>query len=89
MVEREEHSNDEWRYLGAPLGLRHPIPISPQEPPGNFDSGGQVDGLSDGYGCNILCGKHQGGTENISIHHGHGSFRRSTKSFFLTTSRLL
>ena len=32
MVEREEHSNDEWRYLGAPLGLRHPIPISPQEP---------------------------------------------------------
>lgn len=31
MAEREDYSN-EWRSWGAPLDLRHPIPISPQEP---------------------------------------------------------
>lgn len=83
MVEREEHS-DEWRGPRSPLDLRHPVPVSPQEPWGT-STGGKVDWLSDRYGWNTLCGKHHGGTESISIHLGHDSFWTSTQLFFWQT----
>lgn len=38
---------------------------------GTVDSGGGADWLSDGYGCRVFCGKHQRGTENISVRSGH------------------
>ena len=52
----------------AGVGLSWIEALNPNFPtgaPGNFDSGGQVDWLSDRYMCNIFCGKQQGCTENI------------------------
>ena len=48
------------------------IPISPQEPLGDFASGEQTDGLSDRYGCHIFCSEHHSGTENIPVYLSRG-----------------
>ena len=77
--------NEEPRGLPWAWGVDSNFPTGA---PGNFDSGEQVDWLSNRYGCHIFYGKHQGGTENTSVYPSQGSFWRSTKSFVLTTSRM-
>ena len=46
-IERDEHSDEEWRGLGAPLNLRHPIPIFPQKPQVTLTGDKLIDFLID------------------------------------------